>query len=159
MSALTSTFGRVLALAALLTFVSVGPSVAASDYTAETKQTYESQVIAHTNDVRTDRDKVAVKAQACVDRWAEGQARWMAKSGKFQHRDGRLRKILKRCHLTGVSENVAYGYTSGDQAVSAWTHSSGHRKNLLSGKMRYIGVGAVKKNGVWWVAQVFGTRR
>ena len=58
-----------------------------------------------------------------------------------------------------MSENIAYGYSTGRAVVTAWMKSPGHRANLLKGNMRWIGVGAVQdKNGVWWVSQVFGTR-
>ncbi|MRJ77071.1 hypothetical protein GEV29_11010 [Aeromicrobium sp. SMF47] len=145
---------RTLAVTALLTFATVSPAAAVSS------STYEKQVITRTNHFRVDHDRVKVKAQSCVDRWAEGQARWMAKHGKLEHRKGRLQQVLDDCKLTGVSENIAYGYGSGNKTVNAWMKSSGHRRNILATKMRYIGVGAVKDDdGVWWVAQVFGTRK
>ncbi|WP_159085870.1 CAP domain-containing protein [Aeromicrobium chenweiae] len=145
---------RAVAVAALLSLATISPAAAVSS------STYESQVISRTNHVRADHDRVKVKAQSCVDRWAEGQARWMAKHGNLQHRKGRLAKILKDCKLTGVSENIAYGYGSGNKTVNAWMKSSGHRHNILASKMRYVGVGAVKdSDGVWWVAQVFGTKK
>ncbi|MFI5428262.1 CAP domain-containing protein [Aeromicrobium sp. UC242_57] len=141
--------------AILLVFTAtISPAAAVSS------STYEKQTIKRTNTHRVNHDKVKVSARSCVDRWAEGQARWMADTGKLQHRAGRLRKILKACKLTGVSENIAYGYSSGTKTVDAWMKSSGHRKNILASKMRYIGVGAVKDaDGVWWSAQVFGTKK
>ena len=103
---------------------------------------------------------IAVKHQACVDRWAESQARWMAKRGVLKHRDGRLGQIMKACKLTGASENIAWNYRSGTKAVRAWKNSPGHARNMRAPAMRYIGVGAVKDDdGQWWVAQVFGTRK
>lgn len=153
MFAFVPVISRLLALVALLTFAAVAPA------SAVTPGSYESQVIDRTNHFRSDHDKARVKAQRCVDRWAEGQARWMAEHKKLQHRDGRLRKVLKDCNLTGASENLAYGYSTSSKTTSAWMGSAGHRKNILTGKMRYVGVGAVKKDGVWWVAQIFGTRK
>ncbi|NRQ50467.1 CAP domain-containing protein [Aeromicrobium stalagmiti] len=145
---------RVVAIAALLLLVSITPASAVSS------STYETQVIDRTNTYRVAHDKVKVKAHSCVDRWAEGQARWMAARGTLEHRKGRMEKILKDCNLTGVSENIAMGFSSGNKTVNAWMDSSGHRRNILATKMRYVGVGAVKdSDGVWWVAQVFGTRK
>jgi uncharacterized protein YkwD len=145
---------RVLALVAMLTLVSIAPAAAVSS------STYEKQVTKATNAYRASKDKVAVKHQACVDRWAEGQAKWMAQHRTLEHRDGRLLKIIKDCRLTGASENIAWNFSSGNKVVKAWKKSSGHAKNMRAGKMRYIGVGAVKDSrGEWWVAQVFGTRK
>lgn len=145
---------RVLALVAMLTLVGIAPASAASS------STYEKQVITATNKYRASLHKVAVKDQACVDRWAEGQAKWMADHRTLEHRDGRLLKIIKACKLTGASENIAWNFSSGTKVVAAWKKSSGHAKNMRAGTMRYIGVGAVKDSkGQWWVSQVFGTRK
>jgi uncharacterized protein YkwD len=35
--------------------------------------------------------------------------------------------------------------------------SPGHRANILRRQFRREGLGAVRVNGVWYVAQVFGT--
>ena len=125
---------------------------------AVSSSTYERQAESRTNVKRVERDRVALKHSSCVDRHAESHARWMARNQKLKHQS--LRPILKRCKLTGVAENIAYGYTSGNRVVTAWMKSPGHRKNLLNSKMRYVGVAAVKDgNGRWWVAQVLGTRK
>lgn len=145
---------RVLTLVGLITVLGISPAAAVSS------STYEKQVVKATNDYRADRGKVAVKHQSCVDRWAERQARWMADHGVLAHRKGQLGKIMKACKLTGASENIAWNFSSGNKAVAAWKKSPGHAKNMRAGKMRYIGVGAVKdSDGEWWVAQVFGTRK
>jgi uncharacterized protein YkwD len=144
----------VLALVALFTFVAAAPASAVS------AKTYEKQVITATNAYRDDRGKVAVKFQKCVDRWANGQASWMAKRQLLAHREGRLRKILKDCKLTGTSENIAWNFSSGTEVVAAWAGSSGHAKNMRASTMRYIGVGVARaSNGDIYVAQVFGTRK
>ncbi len=124
---------------------------------AVTSTTYEKDVITWTNTNRADKKLVAVKSQSCVDSYAEKQATWLAKNRKLTHQN--LKTILKACKLTSVSENIAYGYSSGRSVVDAWMKSPGHKANLLSSKMRLIGIGAVQdKNGVWWVSQVFGKK-
>ena len=150
----TKAIARVLALVAMLTFAAIAPASAISP------ATYESQAIKATNAYRASHGKVAVKQQACLDRWATGQAKWMASRGKLQHRKGRLAKVLKSCKLTGASENIAWNYSSGNKVVKAWSKSSGHARNMRSSKMRYIAVSAVRgKDGTWYVAQLFGTRK
>jgi uncharacterized protein YkwD len=149
-----SSAARVLALVALLTFVGIAPAQALRT------SSYEKQVVKATNAYRAAHDKVAVQHQACVDRWAESQARWMARHGKLEHRAGRLTRIMKDCRLTGASENIAWNFSSGNKTVAAWKRSPGHARNMRSSAMRYIGVGAVRdSDGEWWVAQVFGTRK
>lgn len=124
---------------------------------ALTSTTYEKDVITWTNAKRADNKLVAVTSQSCVDGYAEKQATWLAGHRKLEHQN--LKTILKACKLTSVSENIAYGYSSGKDVVGAWMRSPGHKANLLSSKMRLIGVGAVQdKNGVWWVSQVFGKK-
>jgi uncharacterized protein YkwD len=128
------------------------PSVAAVSST-----TYESDVIRWTNIKRVAAHKPKVAAQSCVDKYAERQAAWMASHRTLKHQS--MGTILRGCGLTSVSENIAYGYSSGRGVVTAWMMSSGHRANLLSSKMRLIGVGAVKDSrGTWWVSQVFGRK-
>lgn len=142
------------ALAAALLVLSATVSPAAAISTSG----YEKQIITRTNHHRDKADKVKVKSHSCVDRWAERQAAWMAKNGKLQHQN--LSKVLKSCKLTGVSENIAYGYSTGNRVVNAWMKSSGHKKNILASKMRYIGAAAVKdSDGRWWAVEVFGTKK
>lgn len=143
-----------MALAALVVVVGFSPASAASS------SSYEKDIHTATNSFRSHLGKSAVKAQSCVDRWAESQAKWMADHQVMAHREGRLRKIMKACKLTGASENIAWNFQSGSDTVDAWAKSPGHAKNMRAGKMRYIGVGAVQDGqGQWWVAQVFGTRK
>jgi uncharacterized protein YkwD len=88
------------------------------------------------------------------------RAKWMAERATLAHREGRLRKILRSCKLTGVSENIAWNYSTGREAVAAWADSPGHAKNMRASEMRYIGVGVARaSDGDIYVSQVFGTRR
>ena len=57
-----------------------------------------------------------------------------------------------------VGENVAFGFRNGKSAVKAWMRSPGHRANILSANYHLMGIAAVNRDGVWWVAQVFGTK-
>jgi uncharacterized protein YkwD len=149
-----SVAARVAACAAMLTLLSISPASAFS------AKSYEQQVVSSTNTYRAEAGKSRVKLQSCVDRWANGQATWMAERKTLQHRDGRLRKILRSCRLTGVSENIAWNFSSGREVVGAWANSPAHAKNMRAANMRYIGVGVARaSNGDIYVSQVFGTRR
>ena len=145
---------RVAACVVLLAVVSTAPASAVS------ASGYEKQVVASTNAYRAEAGKVRVKMNRCVDRWANDQARWMAARSTLQHRNGQLRKILRSCKLTGVSENIAWNFSSGREVVAAWANSPGHAKNMGAPKMRYIGVGVARaSNGDIYVSQIFGTRK
>jgi uncharacterized protein YkwD len=144
----------LVALVGLLTVVVVAPASAVS------AKTYARQVVTATNAFRSGEGLATVKRQACLDRWARGQARWMADRDRLAHRDGRLRKALRSCKLSGVSENIAYNYRSGHAAVAAWKASPGHAANLRAPRMRLIGVGVARSDdGEIYVAQMFGVRR
>jgi uncharacterized protein YkwD len=145
---------RIAACAALLVLVSVVPASAVS------AKSYEKQVVASTNAYRADKGVSRVKLQSCVDRWAGGQATWMAEHDKLQHREGRLRKILRSCKLARVSENIGWNFSTGQEVVAAWAKSPEHAKNMRASKMRYIGVGVARaSNGDIYVSQIFGARR
>ncbi|KAA1376070.1 CAP domain-containing protein [Aeromicrobium fastidiosum] len=154
MSLAPSRVARALALAALLSLVTIGPASALD------AGRFEKQVVASTNDYRAAQGKKAVKLQRCVDRWANGQAAWMARTKKFEHRAGRLGKVMRSCRLNGAAENIAWNYSSGSKTVRAWAASPGHATNMRGGAYRYIGVGVARaSNGEIYVAQVFGDPR
>lgn len=54
-----------------------------------------------------------------------------------------------------AAENIAYGQRNPESVMNAWMNSSGHRANILSDKMEYIGIGAVYREGVWYWSQFF----
>ncbi len=131
----------------------VGPAVSPAH--ASLSGSYEHAVTKYTNAERTKRDLKKVAKSKCLDRFAESQARAMAKKQKLYHQQ--LKPILARCKLREVGENVAFGYPSGKAATTGWMGSPGHKKNLLNKVHRLIGVGAYQDTrGQWYVAQVLG---
>ena len=122
---------------------------------ASASGTYENSVYANTNIQRAKNDRVKLKGAKCLDKFAERQAAKMADERRMYHQQ--LGPILKACNLSTVGENVAYGYSNGKAAVSAWMKSPGHKANILNTDYRLIAVGAAQdKDGRWYVAQVFG---
>jgi uncharacterized protein YkwD len=135
-------------------FVGSSPASAVPSYADR----MESSVTASTNHKRVQRDRRAVRGNACVDRMAESWARHLAQSNTLTHR--RLGRVLVQCNRSYVSENLAkYPVRSGMTAaqvaqgtVDAWMHSAGHRRNLLSRKPRVTGVGVARSaNGNYWI--------
>lgn len=50
---------------------------------------------------------------------------------------------LKRCGYTWkhYGENLAAGYVDANEVMTAWMNSPGHRKNIMNGKLKEIGIG------------------
>ena len=71
----------------------------------------------------------------------------------FSQRTEKIKKKIKYCG--SFAENVAYGVSTGKDAVELWQTSEGHRKNML-GAFKYIGIGvATAKNGQTYFTQIF----
>jgi uncharacterized protein YkwD len=119
---------------------------------------YEHSVNVHTNVERGDRHLALLKKSTCLDRYAELQARTMAKKQKMYHE--KLGPVLSKCHLREVGENVAFGFPTGEAVTAGWMNSPPHRENLLNPGHRLIGVGAYQDSHGWWyVSQVLGAHR
>lgn len=119
---------------------------------------YESDILAGTNAERTKAGVTPLTAQACVDSFAQIQARKMADESRMYHQD--LSPILSTCGLRMVGENVAEGFPDGPAVMTGWMNSPGHKANILKPEYRLLGVGAAQNSaGRWYSAQVFGTLR
>lgn len=117
----------------------------------------QGAVRSQTNTVREGLDLPTLRKQACVQKFAVRQARRMAKQEKMYHQD--LGRVLDRCSLRRVGENVAYGYSSASAVMEAWMASPGHRANIVEKRYRLLGVGARRsESGTWYFAQVFGRK-
>ena len=123
---------------------------------ATPEQTYANQAVRATNAVRANHDLGAVKKNACLRKAAARQARRMAAQQRLFHQD--LGPLLKRCGLSWVGENVAYGYPTGRAVVrQGWMKSPGHRANILNGQFNRVGIAARRADdGQWYAAQVLG---
>lgn len=127
--------------------------------TAEASATvYAEQAVRTTNSQRVRRDMRALRTDSCLSRYANRQASRMADQRRLFHQD--LSPILRRCNMSGIGENVAYGYPTGRSVVNkGWMQSPGHRHNILTRKFRVVAVGAAQDDiGNWYTAQVLGRR-
>lgn len=113
-------------------------------------------------DELTDKDRgkrglVAVDYDACLDGFAEKQARRQARQKRMFHQDVML--VLTTCDLSSVGENVAYGYTTAASVQRGWMNSPAHRANILAPDFDTIGVGVARSStGTLYYAVVFGGR-
>ena len=140
-----------VALAAVLA-LTAAPAPASTP--AEVK--YSNKIIKLVNNIRDNNDRVELKKNKCLQRFANRQAAKMANQRRLFHQD--LGKIQRACGVGYVGENVAYGSISANQMVRLWMNSPGHRSNILLRQYRITGVGAKKGGGQWWAAQVFGRK-
>jgi len=146
---------RVVLATALLTLSML--LVAPAPAQAQSIDRYERTARVATNNVRANHDLPRVRKKACVQRFAERQARRMARQERIFHQD--LGVVLRRCNLSAVAENVAYGYPTGRKVVRAWMRSPGHRANILNRRYRMLGMAAKRSSeGDIYAAQVFGRR-
>ena len=146
----------VLLLAAgLLLVPGVGSTASAA------QSSHEKTVIRLVNAERTERDRVALRSQACLQRYADAWASAMARHDTLKHRSSTsLRQIMRTCRLSGIGENIAFGYPTATAVVQGWMGSPGHRANILRPAYRYTGLGAHRdSDGRVYHAQLFRTPR
>lgn len=118
---------------------------------------YAGAAVGATNARRVEHDLPRLRQHPCLQRFATRWARHLARTERLAHEE--LGPILRRCGLSTVGENVAYGYPTGRAVVRAWMRSEGHRDNILNPRFRLVAVGAARDDdGQWWSAQVFGRR-
>ncbi len=139
----------------LATLLALSVTFAAAPAQAQTAERYQHQARSMTNQKRDNHNLHKVTRGSCVQHFAKRQARRMADRQSLFHQD--LGRVLRRCNLSMVGENVAGGYSSGAAAVEGWMDSLGHRYNILNPPYRVLGM-AVRRsdNGTMYAVQVFG---
>lgn len=123
-------------------------------------------VIGLTNDARTTEGLTVLDENPLLDAIAEARAKDMLEKQYFAHvsptgdRAARIaRKVGYRYRL--IAENIASGiFFTNKRLLDAWMQSPGHRSNILSPRVRELGVSVVegRMNGakVWVCVQLFG---
>ena len=94
---------------------------------------------------------------------SEKQSRYMARTGNFSHigRGGSTFAGRARAagYATPASENIAWGYGSATEVMTAWMASPAHRRNILNCDAQSIGTGvSYASDGTPYFTQVFGWR-
>jgi len=148
MKRLTVTIVTVLAALALVAVPGQAEALTPHRYSAEAFHSTNVHRVAH--------HERRLKYGPCLKRYANYQARRMARQHRMFHQA--LRPILRACHLTVVGENVAFGYKNGWRVVNqGWMHSPEHRRNILDKRFGRLAIGAARDSrGVWYVSQVLG---
>lgn len=91
---------------------------------------------------------------------AQGHAEDMVARGYFAHTSpegcGPICRAVEQGYRGGAAENIAYGYTTPNEAVTGWMNSPGHRANILTYDYWTMGSGTTSEGGGMWV-HTFGT--
>lgn len=145
-------------VAVVLCLLSAGLLAPPAQAASKAADTYGALAVTATNVQRVAHDRAKLKRNACLQKFANRQARKMAKKEKIWHQD--LNAVLDACDMNYVGENVAAGYSSGTSVVTkGWMKSEGHRENILRKQFKKVAVAARKgDDGRWYAAQVFGRK-
>lgn len=105
-----------------------------------------------TNRARSKRGLSPLKLDSRLSRVAQKFAQDMRDRGYFSHQSPEGVTMQMRLKRGGVEygyagENIARGHSDGQEVVSGWMNSRGHRANILHPKFEKIGVGRAGK--VW----------
>lgn len=148
----------VALVAALVAAMLIVPALAPPAAALTAAQKYANSAFRATNVQRAEHDLTKLDRHKCLRRMAVRHAKRMAGAEEISHQD--LTKVLSRCNMQTVGENVATGYKTGKATVNkGWMNSPLHRLNILNPAWRKMGIGARKgEDGRWYVCQLFGER-
>jgi uncharacterized protein YkwD len=117
----------------------------------------QSAVVATVNQHRAQAGRAGVAIDGRLTAAAQGHSDDMARRKTMTHSggdgsDGGTRIRNAGYGWTTWAENVAAGQTTPAAVMSSWLNSSGHRANILNGRVVHIGVAATTgSNGViYW---------
>ena len=118
-----------------------------------TRTDVELSVLSLINEARRDHGLRPLKASKALARAAAGHARSMARLGFFAHEsaDGTTAGERLRRAYSGSQVGETLLWRSPDvtpgEALRMWLQSAGHRRILLSGSFRDVGLSAVHATG------------
>jgi uncharacterized protein YkwD len=124
----------------------------------------EQRVIDLTNELRAQAGCPPLQHSANLATAARSHSRDMATNDFFDHIGSDGSTPSQRIHSAGYrptisAENIGAGFGTAESVMTAWTNSSGHRRNLLNCALTDIGVGYVyvasSEYGHYWT-QEFG---
>jgi uncharacterized protein YkwD len=158
-----SSITRRLVQFALVPAAMVGVLAVATPAEAATNAQWQAAIVHWTNAVRKSAGCAPVRNDARLANAATGHSRWMATYRRFSHVGSGGSTFIVRVNRAGYnapqSENIAWGYRSGQAVVTAWMRSPSHRANLLNCRAKAVGVGAAySTNGTTYFTQEFGSR-
>jgi uncharacterized protein YkwD len=108
-----------------------------------------ASLLSQTNQDRQAHYLSALKESSLLDQAAETKARDMVTNNYWSHSTPDGVTPWRFITNTGykyrtAGENLAYGFESSSQTLSAWMHSPEHRANVLSGDYSQVGFGVAR---------------
>ena len=138
-----------IVLAALLP-VSTAASATCWSYSAK-ERAFAKKI----NKARGRHDIRRLKLDPELSKVAMKQTKTMIRKRLLHHTPNLGRRVT---NWTMLGENVGYGGTVGSLHTT-FMRSAPHKKNILTRKFRYVGVGTKKAHGHLWVTVVFQATR
>jgi uncharacterized protein YkwD len=98
------------------------------------------------NRQRISRHLPPLRANAKLNRSAQGWTKHMVRAGVFTHGPNFAARITAAGYgWTAAGENIATGFPTPRAVVAGWMRSAGHCRNILSPAFRDLGVGVVAR--------------
>ncbi len=144
---------RRMGLAAVTSTMLVTLSPSSAQACAEVSPREAARMTDLINADRRTRGLPPVRHEPNLARVAQGHACDMARNGFFGHTGSGNVPFAQRVRAAGLrgcilSENLAMGVRSSQQAHRVWMQSAGHRQNILRPDTTHVGLGiATPRNG------------
>ncbi len=102
------------------------------------------------NDARKENGLLALSLNTDLTKVAQTKSDDMVENNYFSHNSSKYGSPFEMMQSMGISylsagENIA-GNPSIENAVKSWLNSQTHKKNILSSKYNYVGIGITKSN-------------
>lgn len=111
---------------------------------ADTQKAYKDQVFLLVNKERTNKHLSALKKDATLDKMADIRAKESSTLFSHTRPNGESPESIFRqfkIAYQNAGENLAYGYKTPSELVSAWMKSPEHRSNILNKNFTNVGIG------------------
>jgi uncharacterized YkwD family protein len=123
----------------------------------------ELEIVELTNEERRKHGLDPLEVDLELSEVARIKSRDMAVNNYFSHTSPTYGSPFDMMNEFGVffftaGENLAKGQDSAEIVVKDWMQSEGHRKNILDGNFKYIGIGYVDE-GNHWTQMFIGNRK
>lgn len=121
---------------------------------------FEDEVIRLVNIEREKNGLAALKNDKTLRNVAAAHSKDMADRNFFDHENPDGESPFDRMKNNGIrygyaGENIAKGQRTAESVVNSWMNSEGHRKNILNGNFKRIGVGLDVSSGTYIWTQCF----
>jgi len=153
---LTAAFGATAAVS----LATAAPAAAAVTWTSADTQV-EDQITVLINQKRTAAKCGVLRTEQKLRNAARLHSADMVTRNFFSHTGSNGSTFVQRAVRSGYNnasaENIAWGYRTANDVVTAWMNSAPHRANILNCANKAVGVGVARKaDGTPYWTQDFG---